>query len=59
MIKGGTIDFDNGADMKDDSDCSGTERSVCDFNPFMTAVDPFLVGNAKVHLYPGCSRTLC
>ena len=29
MVKGGTIDFDNGADMKDDSDCIGTERTVC------------------------------
>ena len=41
MIKGGTIDFDNGADMKDESDCNGTERTVCNFNSFMTAVDPF------------------
>ena len=58
MIKGGTIDFDNGADMKDESDCSGTERTVCDFNPFMTAVDPFLVGNAKVHRDPSCCWTV-
>ena len=29
MIKGGTIDFDNGADMNNDSDCIGTERTVC------------------------------
>ena len=61
-VKGGTIDLDNGTDMRDDDSCDGTERTVCDFNSsmyFIAVVDLVLVGNAKVHLYPGCSRTLC
>ena len=57
MVKGGTIDFDNGANMKDDNDCNGTERTVCNLNPFMTAVDPFLSGNAKVYRGPSCYWT--
>ena len=56
-VKCRTIDLVNGADVNDVSDCNGTERTVCDFNPFMIAVDPFLSGNTKVYRDPSCYWT--